>query len=60
MKRDKDLEIQHIKLVTETERLNLKSEFDVKYEIVSKENLYLIDERKKTKADMRQLQSKYE
>lgn len=46
-KREKNMEIQHIKLVSETERLNLKCEFDVKVDILTKENTYLKDERKK-------------
>jgi hypothetical protein len=29
--RERDMELQHVKLVNETERLNLKSEFEVKY-----------------------------
>eukprot|EP00347_Sterkiella_histriomuscorum_P000816 403374405 len=60
IKRDKDLEIQHIKLVSETERLNLKSEFEVKLEILSKENVFLIEERKRLKGDLKSWQSKYE
>ncbi|CDW90000.1 UNKNOWN [Stylonychia lemnae] len=58
--RDKSLEIQHLKLVSETERLNLKSEFEVRQEILSKENSYLIEERKKLKSDIKEWQSKFE
>jgi hypothetical protein len=35
------MELQHVKLVNETERLNLKSEFEVKQEIITKENTFL-------------------
>ena len=38
LKRERDLEIQHFKLVAETERLNMKSEYDVKNEMLQKEN----------------------
>jgi len=38
------------RLSNETERMNLKCEFKVKYDIVQKENVYLKDERKKVAA----------
>ena len=45
-KKTQNMELQHQKLVSETERLNLKSEFEVKVEIISKENHFLQEERK--------------
>lgn len=51
---------QHMKLVTETEKLNLKSEFDVKVDILSKENNYLKEERKKMIKDYKDITQKYE
>ena len=40
--------------MNETERLNLKSEFEVKIEILSKENTFLIEERKKLKYELKE------
>lgn len=59
-RRDKDMEVQHIKLVSETERLNLKSEFEVKVDILTKENAFLKEERKKHQAHFREYVNKTE
>ena len=47
------MEIQHVKLVSETERLNLKSEYEVKQDILSKENAFLKEDRKHLTAQLR-------
>jgi hypothetical protein len=44
-----------MKLLTETEKMNLKSEFDVKVDILSKENSYLKEERKKMIKDIKEM-----
>ena len=49
------MELQHAKLVAETERLNLRSEYDVKTEILSRENAFLQEERKKLKQEMKDM-----
>jgi hypothetical protein len=52
------------KLIAETDRLSLKSEFEVKIEILRQENVALVEERKLIKQNFReektQLQSQNE
>lgn len=53
------MEMQHVKLVFETERLNMKSEFDVKSDMLAKENIMLNEERKKLREDLRDVERKH-
>lgn len=54
MKKEHDLEIQHVKLVAETERLNLKSEFEVKYGISIREKEDLIEDKKRLQLEKKE------
>lgn len=55
LKRDKEITVQHVQLVNETEKLNQKSEFDVKVDILGKENTFIKEERKKMLKDLRDM-----
>lgn len=60
IQRDRDTEVQHARLVAETERLGLKSEMEVKLEIMGKENQLLVEERRRLKKEKRDKEHKYE
>lgn len=60
IQRDRDTEVQHARLVAETERLGLKSEMEVKLEIMGKENQLLVEERRRMKKEKKDKEHKYE
>ena len=49
-----------MKLVAETERLNLKSEMEVRCEILGKDNQLMNEERNKMRQELRETVDKYE
>ena len=55
MRRERESDIQHVRLVAETERLGLKCELEVKTDIFGKENKLLVEERKRMKQDFREV-----
>jgi len=54
------MNLHHMKLVGETEKLNMRSEFEVKVDILQKENCYLKEERKKMLRDVREMAGRME
>ena len=54
------MNMHHMKLVSETEKLNMRSEFEVKVDILQKENCYMKEERKKMMRDMREMAGRME
>ena len=60
LKREKDIEVQHLKLINETERLSLKSEYEVKCDYYKGEHSRMKEEQKKIQTFLSDLSKQYE
>lgn len=60
IEQERDMKLQQVRVVAETERLNLKTEFEVKCDLLAKENDFIKEERKKLIRDGKETNSKFD